>query len=260
MRSEHWIDVFQKLDLCKLRISDLIAAHFDSGIAEEIVGQLNRQDVSRLGEALGLILREKFKVWADRCDESAVMRCEGEDNARWLRQFLGQQFPEIHAGDVQLDGDSHSSFEVRFDDRLTPFQLRAALENCPAIVPMRMFPVSVQEQPHYVVQAWNLASWLEDQGEDVWWTADGDPLLMSRVQLPAPADELAAAIREIDRPLLVADPTKTGSGEELTAAEINRALDRDEWGDRCLFLRWQEGDVDWLLVEDVPMPAAAAHP
>jgi hypothetical protein len=73
---------------------------------------------------------------------------------------------------------------------------------------------------------------------------------MSRLEFPAPPDELATEIRHIDRPLFVADPNKTGSGEEITADEINQVLDSDEWGHRRLMLQWKGAKEDWLLVQD----------
>ena len=61
----------------------------------------------------------------------------------------------------------------------------------------------IRAGPHYEVAAGELAAWLEQQGEDRWWTVDGDPLLTGRLAFPCPADELAPELRKIGRPLLV---------------------------------------------------------
>ena len=42
----------------------------------------------------------------------------------------------------------------------------------------------IADSPHYLVQAGQLASWIEAQGEGTWWRVDGDPLLMSRTDVP----------------------------------------------------------------------------
>ena len=113
--------------------------------------------------------------------------------------------------------------------------------------------VRIAESPHYLVQAFNLASWIEDQGDETWWRVDGDPLLMSRVAFPCPADELASELRRIDKPLLVADPNDAGTGEELVPDELSRLVESEEFGVPALYLSWRDGSTDWLLIEDEPM-------
>jgi hypothetical protein len=83
---------------------------------------------------------------------------------------------------------------------------------------------------------------------------------MRRLSFPAPPDELAAALRENGSPLLVADPDKSATGQELTADEIDRAIVSDEWGERSLYLRWEGSAVDWLLIEDEPVSDSSSGP
>ena len=116
-------------------------------------------------------------------------------------------------------------------------------------------PVSMRiaDGPHYLVQAYNLASWVEDQGEDIWWRVNGDPLLMSRVMFPCPADELAPELRKINRPLLVSDPNGAGHGQEVVSDDLSRLLEREELGVPVLYMSWQGDWNDWLLIEDEPL-------
>lgn len=253
--AEHWIDTHQQLDLCKLKVSDLTHADFDEQIAETVVGALNKQDVGPLGNAMGLTLKVQFKMWAERNDGTCQIRCEGEENAAWLRVFLAHHFENFQASEVSpVEGRDEFAFSVTFTATCTPYRLRQALTECPATFPMRLFPVLVAEQPHYVVQAFNLADWLENQedSEDIWWTVDGDPMLMSRMEFPAPPDELAQELRQINKPLLVRDPNGTGSGEEIVPEEISPVAESDEWGNRKFLMCWQGNDAEWELIEDEP--------
>jgi hypothetical protein len=203
----------------------------------------------------------RFKLWADRDGNAATIRCERQEHAQALHEFLAQHFTSIELSEPQPDDDeSIWSIRIEFNDEATPFQVREALEGCPLARPMRLFDVTVTEQLHFLVRADDLAAWVEAQGEDVWWTADGDPWLMSRLSFPAPPDELAAALRQNGRSLLVADPQKSATDQELTAGEIDRATESDEWGERSLYLRWEGSDVDWLLIEDGPVSDSSSGP
>jgi hypothetical protein len=99
---------------------------------------------------------------------------------------------------------------------------------------MESTPASMRivDGPHYLVQAGHLASWIEAQGEEIWWRVDGDPLLMSRLMFPCPPDELAGELRKINRPLLVSDPNEAGHGEEVAHGDLSRLLEREELGVR----------------------------
>lgn len=111
----------------------------------------------------------------------------------------------------------------------------------------------IVEGPHYLVQAGQLASWVEDQGQEIWWRVDGDPLLNRRVMFPCPPEELARELRKVNRPLLVADPNGAGRGEEVAAADLSRLLEREELGVPVLYLSWLGDSNDWLLIEDEPL-------
>ncbi len=125
--------------------------------------------------------------------------------------------------------------------------------------------MSIEDAPHFVLQAKELAAWIEKQGTDRWWNVDGDPLLTGRLDFPCPGDELAAELRKIDRLLLVQDKQKrsNATGQEIHGDEIDTVVDRLEnnvqitgnrkphWlKDRLLYLCWKGSRNEWLLVED----------
>lgn len=81
--------------------------------------------------------------------------------------------------------------------------------------------MSVREKPHYTVPAATLAAWIESQPEQ-WWTVDGDPRLTSTVDFPCPSDELAPAIRQIGKDLLLHDKNaaSTAHGQVIDAGKL----------------------------------------
>lgn len=111
---------------------------------------------------------------------------------------------------------------------------------------------AITTQPHFRLMAEDLAAWLERQPTGAWWTVDGDPILMSRLEFPAPADELADELRRINRPLLASDPGKSAAGESLSAAHVDQAVVNSQLGGRELYLCWDGSTIDWLLYEDEP--------
>jgi hypothetical protein len=60
--SEFAVNPFDKLDLCKLTVADLLQRGFDTAIAERVVEDLNRQSVAALGTHLGLELKVDKKA------------------------------------------------------------------------------------------------------------------------------------------------------------------------------------------------------
>jgi hypothetical protein len=124
--------------------------------------------------------------------------------------------------------------------------------------------MSIRGEPHFKIASAALAEWLERQGVDRWWNVDGDPLLTGRLSFPCPADELAAELRRLNRPLLVQDRSKSpsGRGQPITAQQLDALVTRlgDDvkvngprpgWvNDRMFFLCWEDREDDWLLVED----------
>jgi hypothetical protein len=124
--------------------------------------------------------------------------------------------------------------------------------------------MSISDKPHYRIEASELANWLEAQGVERWWTTDGEYRVVDRLFLPAPADEFAAVLRRINRPLLVEDrrANPLGRGEQITARDLD-ALAVRPWddptvkgpkpasmNDRVFFLRWEDEGDDWMLLED----------
>jgi hypothetical protein len=128
----------------------------------------------------------------------------------------------------------------------------------------------IRSRPHYELAADDLAAWLETQGNDRWWSVDGDPLLTGRLDFPCPADELAAELRQIGQPLLVQarmeDTQANGHriGPDKLDAVAERIADNLQliregqlpaWSrDRLLYLCWKGSTDDWLLCEDSEAP------
>lgn len=125
--------------------------------------------------------------------------------------------------------------------------------------------MSIRDEPHYRIASTELAAWLEQQGTDSLWEIDGDHLLFRYgVRLPCYGSELAAALRRVNRFLLVLDcrPGALGRGEEITAKELDAVVVR--WGDgvrhrgplafspddREFWLCWAEMGEEWELRED----------
>jgi hypothetical protein len=124
----------------------------------------------------------------------------------------------------------------------------------------------IRSGPHYELPADELAAWLAAQGNDRWWSVDGDPLLTGRLYFPCPADELAAELRRIGQPLLVQARKEdmAAKGQRIDRDKLNELagkiadnlhLIRGEglpaWSDdRLLYLCWKESTNDWLLCED----------
>lgn len=128
----------------------------------------------------------------------------------------------------------------------------------------RDFEMSIEDAPYFEIPASELAAWIEDQGQDHWWTVDGDPELSGRISFPCPGDELAAELRRIGKPLLVADQTQQESehGKVLGRHDLDRLAGRlgnnlqikgssPTWvNDRLFFLSWKGSPTEWLLIED----------
>jgi hypothetical protein len=124
----------------------------------------------------------------------------------------------------------------------------------------------IRSGPHYELPADELAAWLEAQGNDRWWSVDGDPLLTGQLDFPCPADELAAELRQIGLPLLVqARKEDTGAkGQRIDRDKLDAIVGKitdnlhliregqlPAWSsDRLLYLCWKGSTNDWLLCED----------
>lgn len=122
----------------------------------------------------------------------------------------------------------------------------------------------IEEGPHYEIYSGEIAKWLEERQTDTWWNVDGDPLLTGRIPFPAPADELAAELRVINRPLLAEAQVgdRDAHGQAIVADEIGprlihwvgdlyrSKLPRESANDKYLSLQWKGLPHEWLLVED----------
>jgi hypothetical protein len=111
----------------------------------------------------------------------------------------------------------------------------------------------VRDLPHFRIHAADLAKWVESQGDESWWSVDGDPILTQRLDFPCTGDELAGVLRKLGKPLLLLDVKEppTATGEAITFHDLDRVAYRHHSGDRIFQLCWEDGpDVDWLLVED----------
>jgi hypothetical protein len=104
----------------------------------------------------------------------------------------------------------------------------------------------------YHVNSRTLADWIE-RTPDWWWYVDGDPWLADRLDLPCPPEELAEALREADRGIVVVS-SKTGPDplSPLQAGDLDRLVDFDHLQQRELACRWETDSEDmvWALHED----------
>lgn len=107
--------------------------------------------------------------------------------------------------------------------------------------------------PYFSVSTSELSKWIDQQGEDCWWSVDGDPLLMGRLHMPCPGDELSAELRKFDKVLLLLDKALTVStaGQWKTAEALNDLATTDEDGFRLFQFCWKDRpENDWILFED----------
>lgn len=195
----------------------------------------------------------KLRVSVERDKLGCALTCENRLNAESLKEYLTAQFPSSKVSSPGLaNGESHVKIRIEFDEAATPFAVRRALLQHPSILMPGLYDVPISERPHFRVSAESLAQWLESQGEEPWWTADGDPILMSRVAFPAPPDELATELRKIGGSVLAMDPAEIASGQELGVEAVDRACSVDDWGNRFFTFSWNGVPIEWQLIEDEP--------
>lgn len=106
-----------------------------------------------------------------------------------------------------------------------------------------------EDTPRYSFEAEELASWLEQRGEELYWTVDGDPKLGSVLSIPCPTDELAEQLRKIGGKLTVVDPRESAK-QEADKPHLDKLLEEAELGVPVLILAWGDSDNTWLLIED----------
>ena len=106
--------------------------------------------------------------------------------------------------------------------------------------------------PYYTIDAAVLAKWLLGQ-PDFWWNVDGDPLLTSLVDFPCPSGEIASALEKVSGTLRVFDARDDAkaNGEPIAADQLKDLANTENNSHaRTFLLRWDDGDVQWLLAED----------
>jgi hypothetical protein len=127
-------------------------------------------------------------------------------------------------------------------------------------------PSKIHEQPHYEVSSAELATWVEQQGANTWWSIGEDRYLSSRLSAECLGDDLAAVLRRTNRTLLVHDPRlrPDARGQTVTARDIDSLTARTDpaifhatgqpvpgWAnDRYLWLCWKGEQNAWTLTED----------
>ena len=121
----------------------------------------------------------------------------------------------------------------------------------------------LKKKPHYKLHCRELARWLEQQGDDCWWSVDGDPLLMGRVSFPCPSGELADVLKRYDKQLLVQDKSARAQGQVITFEQLGALASRaGRYRDRTFTFEWEQhpkylsaslgGGIagEWYLIED----------
>ena len=115
-------------------------------------------------------------------------------------------------------------------------------------------------RPCQKIESAALAQWIEAQ-PDVWWSIDGDPKLLERVDFPCPSDELARAFKQVGGHVVLFDPNPDSKarGDLITAAELDDLADTDNpQGARTFLCSWENSDVEWLLTEEHGHSSSAA--
>jgi len=109
------------------------------------------------------------------------------------------------------------------------------------------------------IDAEELAKWL-CLNSDLYWTVDGDPVLSGMLSLPCPGDELAGALRKIGTSLMVLDRDARlqERAGPIGASDLDGLVETEELDARVLQFRWNDSDVEWLLIEDEETSVSAS--
>ena len=116
------------------------------------------------------------------------------------------------------------------------------------------------EQGSYLeIVAEELAKWL-CQTPDLYWTVDGDPVLSGILSFPCPGDELADALRKIDNSLMVLDREARLQEQvgPISFSDLDSLVEKEELDARVLQFRWNDSDIEWLLIEDAETSESAS--
>ena len=111
--------------------------------------------------------------------------------------------------------------------------------------------METKQRLYLKVDAEELARWL-CRDPDAYWTVDGDPVLAGMLSFPCPGDELADALRKIGNSLLVLDREASlqEQAEPIASSDLNVLVEEKELDSRVLQFRWNDSDIEWLLIED----------
>ena len=107
-------------------------------------------------------------------------------------------------------------------------------------------------QAHVTVTASELADWI-DQQSDHWWFIDGDPILVPLVDVPCPSDELAQAIREVGKRVLIYDSAAaaTPRTKSFDISQLDELADRENnRRERNFLCAWEGTELEWILIDD----------
>jgi hypothetical protein len=110
-----------------------------------------------------------------------------------------------------------------------------------------------------IISSQELAKWLDSQ-PGTWWSVDGDPLLTSDVDFPCPNDELAEALRKLNRDILVFTKTRVSKNvkDELHSSDLDSLADsKNPRMEKNILAAWKGSVVQWLLTEDKTMAEVA---
>jgi hypothetical protein len=122
--------------------------------------------------------------------------------------------------------------------------------------------MSADEPTYRKLDPAQLADWLRRQGDQCWWTVDGDIRYMERVGFPCPSDVLAEATTAIAQPLMVHVPPAAAGQKagEVWSRDLDTFVEEAD-GDRVLRLRWadQDAESEWILAEDRESAERAAR-
>jgi hypothetical protein len=113
----------------------------------------------------------------------------------------------------------------------------------------------------FVISSREVANWLDSQ-PGTWWVIDGDFSLIGKVDFPCPNDELAEALRELDKNIIIYTNKTVDlqEGRQISARELPLLADtQNRYQNRDYFASWEGSDNEWILTEDKDSAEAFAE-
>ena len=104
----------------------------------------------------------------------------------------------------------------------------------------------------FIISSQELARWLDSQ-PGTWWFIDGDDSLIGKVHFPCPNDELADAMRQLGKNLVISTDHAVGieDGRQISGHELPLLADtQNRYQNRDFFASWEGSDDVWILSED----------